>query len=145
MNVSAKKTVTIQYSFGVLKLFTTKTIFMKQLFLFATCLFGFAVCGKSQQNIFVSDTIKVILENDKVKVTEYVSNPGKDICGKGKHTHAPHLSILLTDATVTVTTSDGKTQIVDVKSGTTFWSESETHIAINSGSKVAKAYLVELK
>ena len=86
---------------------------MKQLFLFAACLFCFAVCGKSQQNFPVSDTIKVILENDKLKVTEYVSNPGKDICGKGKHTHAPHLSILLTDATVTVTPLDGKAQIFD--------------------------------
>jgi len=118
---------------------------MKQLFLFAVCFFCFTVYGKSQQNTPVSDTIRVILENDKVKVTEYISNPGKDICGKGKHTHAPHLSILLTDAKVSVTTGDGKTQIVDVKAGTTFWSEAETHIAINSGSKVAKAYIVEVK
>ena len=118
---------------------------MKQLFLFAACFFCFALNGKSQQNIPVLDTIKIILENDKIKVTEYVSNPGKDICGKGKHTHAPHLSILLTDAKVTVTTPDGKTEIFDLKAGTTFWSEAETHIAINSGSKIAKAYLVELK
>jgi hypothetical protein len=118
---------------------------MKQLFLFAVCFFGFAVYGKSQLTIPVSDTTKVIFENDKVKVTEYVSNPGKDICGKGKHTHAPHLSILPTDATVTVTTTDGKTQIVDVTAGTAFWSEAETHIAINSGNKIVKAYIVELK
>ena len=118
---------------------------MKQLFLFAICFFGFAVYGKSQQDISVSDTIRVILENDKLKVTEYVSNPGKDICGKGKHTHAPHLSILITDATVTVTPLDGKTQIFDLKAGAAFWSEAETHIAINSGSKIAKAYIVELK
>ena len=118
---------------------------MKQLFLFAICFFGFAVYGKSQQDISVSDTIRVILENDKLKVTEYTSTPGKDVCGKGKHTHAPHLSILLTDAIVTVTTPDGKTQMFDLKAGSTFWSEAETHIAINSGSKIAKAYLVELK
>lgn len=118
---------------------------MKQLFLLAVCCFCFAVFGKSQQIIPVPDTIKVILENDKVKVTEYVSNPGKDICGKGKHTHAPHLSILLTDAKVTVTPLDGNTQTFDVKAGTAFWSGAETHIAINSGSKIARAYLVELK
>ena len=118
---------------------------MNRLFLFAVCFFGFAVYGRSQQNIHMSDTIKVILENDKVKVTEYVSNPGKDICGKGKHTHAPHLSILFTDAKATVTTPDGKTQIFDLKAGAAFWSEAETHIAINSGSKIARAYLVELK
>ena len=118
---------------------------MKQLFLLLICFFGFALYGRSQQNIRVSDTIKVILENDKLKVTEYVSNPGKDICGKGKHTHAPHLSILLTDANATVTTPDGKTQNFDLKAGSAFWSEAETHIAINSGGKIAKAYLVELK
>jgi len=118
---------------------------MKRLLLFAMCFFAFVVYGKSQQGVFVSDTIKVILENEKVKVTEYVSNPGKDVCGTGKHTHGPHLSILLTDAKVTVTTADGKTQMINVNAGTTFWSEAETHIAINSGSKVAKAYIVEVK
>ena len=59
---------------------------MKQLFLLAVCYFSFAVHGKSQQNIPVSDTIKVILENDKVKVTEYVSNPGKIFVAKETYT-----------------------------------------------------------
>ena len=118
---------------------------MNRLFLFAVCLLCFASYGKSQHNVSVSDTIRVIVENDKVKVTEYVSNAGKDICGKGKHTHAPHLSILLTNAKVTVTTADGNTQIYNVKEGATFWSEAETHIAINSGNSMARAYIVELK
>ena len=118
---------------------------MKRLLLFAICFFGFAVYGKSQQDIRVLDTIKVILENDKLKVTEYTSTPGKDVCGKGKHTHAPHLSILLTDASVRLTTTDGKVQDFDLKAGTTFWSEADTHIAINNGSKPAKVYLIEVK
>ena len=118
---------------------------MKQLFLSVICFLGFAICGKSQPNNIPLDTIKVILENDKLKVTAYSSTPGKDICGKGKHTHAPHLSVLLTDAIVKLTTSDGKTQDFDLKAGTTFWSEAETHIAINNGNKPAKVYLVEVK
>jgi hypothetical protein len=118
---------------------------MKQLFLSAICFLGFAVYGKSQQNNIASDTIRVILENDKVKVTEYASTPGKDVCGKGKHSHAPHLSILLTDAKVRLTTADGKSQNFDLKAGTAFWSEAETHIAINNDNKAAKAYLVEVK
>lgn len=81
---------------------------MKQRLLSIVCFFCFAAYGKSQQNLPFSDTIKVILENDKVKVTEYVSNPGKDICGNGKHTHAPHLCILLTNANVSVTSPDGR-------------------------------------
>jgi hypothetical protein len=118
---------------------------MKQLFLSAICFLGFAVYGKSQQYNITSDTIKVILENEKVKVTEYASTPGKDVCGKGKHSHAPHLSILLTDANVMLISADGKTQNFDLKAGTAFWSEAETHMAINNGNKAAKVYLVEVK
>ncbi|MEJ7685035.1 MAG: hypothetical protein WKG06_45760 [Segetibacter sp.] len=118
---------------------------MKQIFLFTFCFFVFSVCGKSQQTNIPSDTTKVVLENDKLKVTEYSSTPGKGVCGKGKHTHAPHLTIFLTDAKVILTTPDGKSQDFDLKSGTTFWSEAETHIAINNGNKPAKIYLVELK
>ncbi len=118
---------------------------MKQLFLSAICLLGFTICGKSQQNSALTDTIKVILENVKVKVTEYSSAPGKDICGKGKHTHAAHLSIFLTDAKARLIMADGKTQDFDMKAGTAFWSEAETHMVINNGSKPAKVYLVEVK
>ena len=118
---------------------------MKQLFLIVIFFLGFLTYGKSQQKNFPPDTIKIILENDKLKVTEYSSTPGRDVCGEGKHTHAPHLSILLTDAKVQLTTADGKTQQFDLKAGTTFWSEAETHIAINNGSKPVKAYLIELK
>lgn len=118
---------------------------MKRLFIAAFCLFGISVSGKSQALKITTDTIRVILENDQLRVTEYVSTPRKDVCGKGKHTHAPHLSILLTDARVTLITADGKTQDFDLKAGATFWSEAETHIAINNGNKPAKVYLVEVK
>ena len=118
---------------------------MKQFFLSAACIFCFSFFGKSQLTKPLADTIKVIFENNKLKMMEYVSTPGKDVCGKGQHTHVPHLSILLTDAKVTVTKPDGQSQIFDVAAGTAFWSETETHIAINSGNKTVRAYIVELK
>ena len=118
---------------------------MKHLFVFTFLLLAFSINGRSQQNRIAPDTIKVILENDNVKVTEYDSSPGNDVCGKGKHSHPAHLSILLTDAKVRLTTADGKTQDFDLKAGTTFWSEADTHIAINNGNKPAKVYLVEVK
>ena len=71
---------------------------MKRLFLFAVCFLAFSIGGKTQQPNIKLDTIKVVFENDKVKVTEYASTPGKDVCGKGKHSHAAHLSIFLTEA-----------------------------------------------
>jgi hypothetical protein len=118
---------------------------MKQLFLSAMSLLCFVIYGKSQQNNTPTDTIKVILENDKIKLTEYVSTPGKDVCGKGKHTHPAHLSIFLTDAKARLIMADGKTQDFDMKAGTAFWSEAETHMVINNGNKPAKVYLVEVK
>ena len=96
---------------------------MKRLFLFAVCFLAFSIGGKTQQPNIKLDTIKVVFENDKVKVTEYASTPGKDVCGKGKHSHAAHLSIFLTEANVKLIMPDGKMQDFDLKSGTAFWSE----------------------
>ena len=83
---------------------------MKRLSLITLCIFGISFSVKCQQFKISKDTIQTVLENNHLKVIEYASMPGKDICGKGRHSHTPHLSILLTDAVVTVTTEDGKTQ-----------------------------------
>ena len=112
---------------------------------FTILLFGIAICGKSQSISTAVDTIRVILENEKLIVTEYLSTPGQDICGKGKHSHNPHLSIILTDARATLLSPNGKKQDFDFKAGTTFWSEAETHMVINGGAKPAKVYIVEVK
>jgi hypothetical protein len=106
---------------------------------------GICLCGQSQSMTTSIDTIRVVLENEKLRVTEYASTPGNDICGKGIHSHEPHLSVLLTDAKATLISADGKTQDFDMKAGTTFWSEAESHMVINGGSKAAKVYIVELK
>lgn len=118
---------------------------MKHLLLFTIYILVFAVYCKSQQSNIPSNTTKVVLENDKLKVVEYSSTTGKDMCGRGLHSHAPHLTIFLTDAIVKVTTTDGKAQGFDLKAGTTLWSESDTHIAVNNGRKPAKVYLIEVK
>lgn len=88
---------------------------------------------------------KVIIDNDQVKVTEIVSQPGKDMCGLGKHSHPAHLTVMLSDATVTVTTPTGKVMTQKVPAGTTFWSEAETHTVINSGSAASKMQIIEYK
>ena len=116
---------------------------MKTILALAFGVFGFSAIAKSQT--ISQDTTRVILENSKLKVTEYVSTAGKDVCGKGKHYHGAHLSILLTDAKVQVINADGKAQLFELPAGTTFWSEPETHVAINNGTKTVRAYIVELK
>ena len=118
---------------------------MKRLLLSAACMACFFVYGYSQQSYIVTDTVKTVLENDKLKVVEYASTPGKDACGKGMHSHAPHLTIFLTDASVSVTTTDGRTEHYEFKAGVTLWTEADTHIAINKGTKLLRAYLLEIK
>ena len=88
---------------------------------------------------------KVILENGKLKVIEYFSNPRGDVCGLGMHYHAPHLTVALTDAKVQLIMENGESQEVEVPSGASFWSEAETHSVINSGTKPTKFILVFLK
>lgn len=110
-----------------------------------------------------AQTSKVIIDNDKIKVTEYLSKPGEDVCGKGMHSHADHLTILLTDAKVKNTSSNGQSQIeifnsqkhlytVD-KNGkqenfpaeSAFWAKGEEHEVINVSDKPLKFYIVETK
>lgn len=106
---------------------------------------------------------KVLIDNDKMKVTEYISEPGKDVCGPGKHSHKEHLTILLTDANVemvkddgTVTaeayaaalhqytiTQNGKSE--QIPADGTFWVKGSTHTVINKGKLPIKLMIVELK
>ncbi len=77
-----------------------------------------------------------------MKVTEYDSNPGKDVCGLGKHSHKAHLTVVLADMKARVTTKDGKVKEATLPAGVAFWSEAETHAVINSGDKPAKVLLI---
>lgn len=87
----------------------------------------------------------IILDNENVKVTSFESQPGKDMCGIGKHSHGAHLTVLLTDATITVTMADGRVVTNKLPAGSTFWSEPETHVVVNSGKNITKAQLIEYK
>ncbi|MGC4021073.1 MAG: hypothetical protein QM734_03585 [Cyclobacteriaceae bacterium] len=88
---------------------------------------------------------KVVVDNESVKVYEFESTPGKDVCGAGKHSHPAHLTVMLTDATITITTSEGKVSTKKLKAGATFWSPSETHMVVNGGAGQVKCQLVEVK
>lgn len=106
-----------------------------------------AIAAFISSNIYArvsKDTIKVVFENEKMKVTEYVSSPGADVCGKGVHSHPSHLNILFTDAKVSLT-SGGKTQEVSLPAGSVFWSEADTHTAINNGKNITRLYIIENK
>lgn len=87
---------------------------------------------------------RVVLDNAKLRVLEYVARPGIGVCGTGMHSHPEHLTVVLTTATVRVT-QDGKTTVSTAKAGDVFWSPAVTHETENVGSTTARSLLIELK
>ena len=87
---------------------------------------------------------KVVFENERLRVIEYVSRPGLGICGQGRHFHPAHLTIQVTDAQVRIVQA-GKTVVAQGKAGDMFWEPEGWHSVENIGGSEARAYLVELK
>ncbi len=110
-----------------------------------TILFSLFICLITMRAKAQTEQPKVLVDNDKMKVTEYYSLPGDGVCGKGKHSHPAHLTVLLTDADVTITGADGKTITQKAPAGTSFWSDAETHEVINSGKLPMKVLIIETK
>lgn len=110
-----------------------------------------------------AQTGKVLLDNDKIRITQYISKPGEDVCGAGSHSHGDHATVLLTDATVKTIEADksiaietyladkhlytvmknGKTFRIDTNG--TFWVKGTTHSVTNTGKKILKCYIIETK
>jgi beta-alanine degradation protein BauB len=88
---------------------------------------------------------RVVFENARVRVLEFVSRPRSEVCGVGKHSHPAHLTIALSEAKVRVTLADGKSVVAANKLGDVFWSEAETHAVENIGGGVMRALIVEIK
>ena len=101
----------------------------------------------SAQNVnYDQSSENVIIDNDKMKVVEYVSLPQSDVCGEGMHHHEPHLTVVVSDAKVKLTPENGESQEVEVKSGTSLWfGNAENHSVTNIGDKPTKMLLVYLK
>ena len=88
---------------------------------------------------------RVVFENEKSRVLEFISKPGMEVCGVGKHSHPAHLTVALSDAKVRVTLPDGKTIVAANKLGDVFWSEAETHAVENISGKDVRALIIEIK
>ncbi|MEO8752027.1 MAG: hypothetical protein ABI624_05045 [Casimicrobiaceae bacterium] len=88
---------------------------------------------------------RVVLENDAVRVLEFVSRPGMGMCGVGRHSHPAHLTIALSEAKVRVTLPDGRRIVAVNHPGDVVWSEAESHTTENVGGANARALIVEIK
>jgi len=88
---------------------------------------------------------KVVLENDQVRVLEYVTKPRLGVCGQGMHSHPDHLTVVLTQIKAKVVLPDGKTFIVENKPGDVFFEPAGSHAVENIGGRETKLLLIELK
>lgn len=88
---------------------------------------------------------KVVLENERVRVLEYVGKPRLGVCGEGMHSHPDHVTVVMTDARVKVTLPDGKTMVAENKAGTVFFEPAGPHAVENIGGRDVKSLLIELK
>lgn len=88
-----------------------------------------------------ADHIKVVFENDQIRVLHYSYKPGDK---SPIHAHPASVIIALTDQNAK-STVDGKTTDVHLKAGEVVWRGSTTHIFENTGTTAAEGYLVEPK
>jgi quercetin dioxygenase-like cupin family protein len=102
-----------------------------------------AVRAAAQDVVKVSpETHSVLFENDQVRVLDVHVKPGETV---GMHSHPAGILYYLTDATLKITSADGKHETREVKAGTAVWSEAVTHAAENVGPTELHEVQTELK
>ncbi|MGH7682021.1 MAG: hypothetical protein ACRENN_08550 [Candidatus Eiseniibacteriota bacterium] len=87
----------------------------------------------------------VVLENARVRVIEYRSQPNGGVCGVGEHKHPAHVTIVLAAAKDRATTAGAKAEVGDMKVGDVYWSDGDDHTDVNTGKTESRLIVVELK
>jgi beta-alanine degradation protein BauB len=85
--------------------------------------------------------VKVVLENDRVRVLKLVYEPGEKVA---LHSHPAVAVIYLTPCKSKFQSTDGELEH-DVPAGTVRWSNGTTHTHENTGKTECQVILVELK
>jgi len=85
---------------------------------------------------------KVLLENDRVRVIDFVLRKGDT---EVFHSHRPHVAYILTGFKIRFTFPDGRTVVRETKAGDVLYSEAVTHSPVNIGDTEAHGIMVELK
>lgn len=85
---------------------------------------------------------KVEFENDRVRVFRSIIGPKEKT---GMHAHPDNVVIFLTDARVTSTLADGKSEVAEGKAGQVIWRPALKHDAENMNDRPLEVIVVELK
>jgi len=85
--------------------------------------------------------VKVLLENDRVRVLDFHAKAGENI---PMHSHPPYVSYLISGSGKTkFTAPDGKAREQEARAGQALWHEAETHSS--ESTSAVHALLIELK
>jgi quercetin dioxygenase-like cupin family protein len=86
--------------------------------------------------------VKVKLENERVRVLEFLSEPGDK---EGWHSHPAFVVYVVSGGTLRIQTPDGRSNDVEFNTGDVRWREPMIHATENIGRTPLHAILVELK
>jgi quercetin dioxygenase-like cupin family protein len=89
-----------------------------------------------------SDSYKVVLENDQVRVLEVRIKQGAKV---EMHSHPKSVAISLNDQRLRFTFPNGKSEETDVKRGQAVWLDGISHAVENIRNEDASSVVVELK
>lgn len=88
------------------------------------------------------DKYKIVFENDKVRVYDYIDKPGEKT---QMHHHDAFVLHALSPFKRKLTFDNGTSATKEFKGGETFWSEAQNHIGENIGETDTHVLIVELK
>ena len=89
-----------------------------------------------------SNVYTLLMENDRVRVFDVHFKPGATA---KMHWHPDHLGYVLKGGKLELTMKDGTINKLEVSTGKTFFLESQTHEAVNTGKTNVHLIVTELK
>jgi hypothetical protein len=88
------------------------------------------------------DLYKVVFENDRVRVLEYIDKPGDRTT---PHEHPDSVMYTLSTFRRRLYSADGESRDVEIQAGTTGWLPAQRHAGHNIGESETHVIFVELK
>jgi quercetin dioxygenase-like cupin family protein len=115
---------------------------MKAVIMFSILFLTAAVCGNfvyaQEAEKVAPDKVKVLLDNDKVKVLEFRVKPGEKT---GMHSHpGEYILYTLTGGTMKTTLEDGDASDRTTKPGETSWNKAVIHDNENIETEIVHCY-----